>query len=234
MSVELDRIEVHPAPHRECDDTQNSPALPAPDKGTGAWMFLIGSFLIEAVVWGFNITFGVFQEHHGRLPQFQHNPNIPVIGTVATSMVFLGTPFAAPLIRRFHTWRQFMVIAGSVLCVISLVWASFANSVPELIASQGALYGIGVLVVYAPLVSMLNEWFVERRGFAYGVVFAGGGVSGVGLPFLMEWLLATYGYRTAFRVIAVAQVILIALILPLIKGRLPTNHEKAVVDFEFL
>jgi MFS family permease len=128
-----------------------------------------------------------------------------------------------------------MVVAGSAICVISLIWASFANSIAELIASQGALYGTGVLIVYAPLVSMLNEWFVERRGLAYGVMFAGGGVSGVGLPFLMEWLLATYGYRTAFRVIAIAQAILLAPVLPLIKGRLPPNrHERAIVDFDFL
>ncbi|PGH36576.1 hypothetical protein GX50_00613 [[Emmonsia] crescens] len=238
MSIELDRTdrtdERHPTSPQEYDDPP--PALPPADKGAGAWLFLLGSFLIEAVIWGFNIAFGVFQEHYSRHPQFLHNPNIPVIGTVATSMVFLGTPFAAPLIRRFHAWRQAMVVAGSVICVLSLVWASFANSVPELIASQGALYGIGVLVVYAPLVSMLNEWFVERRGLAYGVVFAGGGVSGVGLPFLVEWLLATYGYPTALRGIAVAQVVLVAPILPLIKGRLPSSsqNEKAAMEFDFL
>ncbi|OJD10735.1 hypothetical protein AJ78_08337 [Emergomyces pasteurianus Ep9510] len=238
MSIELDRgvrtDEGHPSSPQELDDPNT--VVPPADKGTGAWLFLLGSFLIEAVIWGFNIAFGVFQEHYSRLPQFIHSSNIPVIGTLATSMVFLGTPFAAPLIRRFHAWRQAMVVAGSVICVLSLVWASFANSVPELIASQGALYGIGVLVVYAPLVSMLNEWFIERRGFAYGVVFAGGGVSGVGLPFLTEWLLATYGYRTALRGIAVAQAVSVVPILPLIKGRLPSTsqNDKAAVEFDFV
>ena len=184
---------------------------------------------------GFNICFGVFQEHYSRLPQFQENPNIAVIGTVATSIIFLGSPFATPLVKKFNAWRQSMVIAGCAICAISLLWASFANSIAELIASQGVLYGTGVLIVYAPLVSMLNEWFVERRGLAYGVVFAGGGFSGVGLPFLMEWLLATYGYRTALRVIAVAQVILLAPVLPLVKGRLSSGrHEKASLDFDFL
>jgi len=154
---------------------------------------------------------------------------------VATSIIFLGTPFATPLVKRFHAWQQYMVIAGSAICVISLIWASFANSIAELIASQGALYGTGVLILYAPLVSMLNEWFVERRGLAYGVVCAGGGFSGVGLPFLMEWLLATYGYRTALRVMAITQVILLAPILPLLKGRLlPGGYEKVNMDLDFL
>ncbi|KLJ09779.1 hypothetical protein EMPG_14812 [Blastomyces silverae] len=240
MSIELDRVDRPDERDPTSAQPYDHPAagLPPADKSTGAWLFLFGSFLIEAVIRGFNIAFGVFQEHYSRLPQFLHNPNIPVIGTAATSIVFLGTPFATPLIRRYHAWRQAMVIAGSVICVLSLVWASFANSIRELIASQGVLYGIGVLVVYAPLVSMLNEWFVERRGLAYGIVFAGGGVSGVGLPFLVEWLLAAYGYRTALRGIAIAQAVLVVPILPLIKGRrLPPstrNERTARVEFDFV
>ncbi|KAI1844421.1 hypothetical protein JX266_009308 [Neoarthrinium moseri] len=236
MSGELGEKDECPSSNREGNETgAHFPAVPPPDRGVKAWTFLTGCFVIEAIGWGFNIAFGVFQEHYSRLPQFRDDPNIPVIGTVATSMVFLGTPFAAPLVRKFHNWRQAAVVAGSVLCIVSLVLASFANSVAELIASQGALYGTGILVVYAPLVSMLNEWFVERRGFAYGIVFAGGGVSGVGLPFLMEWLLAAYGYRTALRVAAVAQAVLLAPFLPLIKGRLPAGRqEKVPADWRFL
>ncbi|RDW63423.1 hypothetical protein BP6252_10968 [Coleophoma cylindrospora] len=236
MSLELEQFEDHSSfPRREHDTIQPStPALPPPDRGASAWWFLIGCFMIEAVVWGFNISFGVFQEHYSNHPQFRGNPNIPVIGTAATSGVFLGAPFAAPLVSKYHAWRQHMVIAGSALCVVALLWASFARSVPELIASQGALYGIGVLVVYAPLVSMLNEWFVEKRGLAFGVVFAGGGVSGVGLPFLVEWLLARYGYHTALRGIAIAQTILLVPILPLIKGRLPASRREKTVNWDFL
>lgn len=57
----------------------------------------------------------------------------------------------AALIRKFHAWQQIMVVAGSVMCILALVWASFAASIPELIASQGALYLNGVLVVYTCL-----------------------------------------------------------------------------------
>ncbi|OJD27824.1 hypothetical protein ACJ73_00774 [Blastomyces percursus] len=121
--------------------------------------------------------------------------------------------------RKFHPWRQATVIAGSVICVASLVWASFANSIRVLIASQGVLYGIGVLVVASPLVSMLNE-------------------CGVGLPFLVEWLMAAYGYRTALRGIAIAQAVLVVPILPLIKARrLPPddrNERTARVEFDFV
>lgn len=98
------------------------------------------------------------------------------------------------------------------------------------------MYGAGFLMLYFPILCMLNEWFVRRRGFAYGVLYAGGGFSGVGLPFLLEWLLSRFGYRTTLRAVAVAQFILVAPTLPLLKGRLPPSHSSArrAVDLTFL
>jgi MFS family permease len=183
------------------------------------------------------MSFGVFQEYYGRLPAFSHDyANIATIGTLATSINFLGAPFIAPLVKKCHAWQRWMVIAGSIICVISLVAASFANTVALLIITQGFFYGTGFLIVYIPLLSMLNEWFVQRRGLAYGVLYAGGGASGVGFPFLMEWLLHNYGYATALRGIAVAQLILLAPTMILIRGRLPSarGYQTSRTDLDFI
>lgn len=155
-----------------------------------------------------------------------------MIGTVSTSIYFLGAPLAAPLVKRFHHYQKHMVVVGWALCVASLVGASFANSVTGLIATQGVLYGFGFLMLYFPVLRMLNEWFILRRGFAYGVLYAGGGVSGVGMPFLLQTLLTNYGYRTTLRAVAVAQFICVAPVLPMIKGRLPPSHHGALRMFD--
>src|SRR5699024_8684538 len=94
---------------------------------------------------------------------------------------------------------------GWALCAASLLIASAVNSVAGLVATQGVLYGLGFLILYFPVLGMLNEWFVHRRGLAYGVLYAGGGVAGAGLPFLLEWLLSGYGHRVTLRVMAIAQ-----------------------------
>lgn len=53
MSLELDRLGDHPSSHGEYGSTQPpTPALPPSDRGVTAWKFLVGSFLIEAVIWG--------------------------------------------------------------------------------------------------------------------------------------------------------------------------------------
>jgi MFS family permease len=114
-----------------------------------------------------------------------------------------------------------MIWTGWAICVLSLVAASFAKSAWQLILTQGLAYGIGFLILYYPILSMLNEWFVVRRGLAYGILFAAAGISGAGLPFLTDSLLKKLGYATTLRIFAGIMVIIIGPMLPLCRGRLP-------------
>lgn len=177
---------------------------------------------------GFPLSFGVFQDYYSRQPQFQASQNITVIGTLSTSIYFLGAPLAMPLVKRFQRWQRQMVVVGSACCVLSLLAASFCDTVGGLIATQGVFYGFGFLILYFPLLCMLNEWFVQRRGLAYGVLYGGGGFIGVGLPFLLETLLSKYGHRTTLRAVAVTQFLTLVPVLPFIKPRLPPSTQAAV------
>ncbi|KAF7548783.1 hypothetical protein G7Z17_g6829 [Cylindrodendrum hubeiense] len=243
-STESAAVELRPLPNEEGsvgydNDEQNGShvqALPPADQGPEAWRFLIASFFIEALLWGFPLSYGVFQDHYSRQPEFAGNNNIAIIGTLATSIYFIGAPFAMPLVKRFQRFQRYMIVVGWSGCAISLFVASFCSSVNGLIATQGVLYGISFLILYFPLLRMLNEWFVQRRGFAYGVLYGGGGACGVGLPFLLEMLLSKYGYRTTLRAVAVAQFVLVAPVLPFVKGRLPPSAHAAFrsVDIQFL
>jgi MFS family permease len=46
-----------------------------------------------------------------------------------------------------------------------------------LVLTQGVLYAIGGSLIYSPCMSYMSEWFVNRRGMANGVIFAGNVVS---------------------------------------------------------
>ncbi|KAI5461957.1 monocarboxylate transporter [Mariannaea sp. PMI_226] len=218
------------------DDNAHIQTLPPVDGGSEAWKFLFASFLIEASLWGFPLSFGVFQDFYSRQPQFQGNQNIPIIGTLSTSIYFLGNPFAMSFVKRFQRWQRHMVVVGSAGCALSLLAASFCTSIGGLIATQGVLYGTSYLLLYFPLLCMLNEWFVQRRGLAYGILYGGGGLIGVGLPFLLETLLSKYGYPTTLRAFAIAQFVTVAPALPLIKARLPPSAHVAIrqIDTSFL
>lgn len=113
-----------------------------------------------------------------------------------------------------------MIWGGWLTCIGSLVAASFATKVWHLIVTQGLLYGFGFLVLYYALLSMLNEWFVVRRGLAYGILFAAAGISGTGLPFLIQIVLNRWGFQLTLRAYAIAILVLIGPTLPLCRGRM--------------
>ncbi|KAK6218431.1 Mch2p [Colletotrichum tabaci] len=184
------------------EDGYMAQSLPRADEGMPAWKFLLGAFVVEAVLW---VSYGVFQDYYSKHPDFQNDSNIAVIGTVATSIYYLGGPVALPLVARFQAWQRHMIVVGWLGCVASLIAASFTTTVPGLIATQGVLYGLAFMLLNYPVLRMLNEWFVRRRGFAFGIMSAGAGCSGVGLPFLMDLLLSRYGYQTTLRAMGVAQ-----------------------------
>ena len=48
--------------------------------------------------------------------------------------------------------------------------------------------------------------FVRRKGLAYGVAWAGTGFGGSVVPFVLDWLLRTYGARASLSIWAVVQV----------------------------
>lgn len=90
--------------------------------------------------------------------------------------------------------------------VAALVAASCANRTLDLLVTQGIFYGIGGAMLYTPFIIRLDEWFIERKGLAFGLLWAGTGISSAIMPPIMEWGLSMYGFRTMLRVWAVAAV----------------------------
>jgi MFS family permease len=139
---------------------------------------------------------------------------------------FLGAPIITPITARLHKYKRQMIWAGWATCIAGLIAGSFATKAWHLIVTQGVLYGLGFLVLYYALLSMLNEWFNRKRGFAYGILFAAAGLSGTGLPFLMQKVLFRFGFAYTLRGYALAIAILIGPVLPLCKGRLPYKDDE--------
>lgn len=97
-----------------------------------------------------------------------------------------------------------------------------------LILTQGVAYGLGFLIFYYPILSMVNEYWVARRGMAYGILCGASGVSGSVMPFVLQALLAKYGYRITLRAVAVALALLTGPLIPLLKGRLPPSRRASI------
>ncbi|KAG4029328.1 hypothetical protein MFRU_016g00820 [Monilinia fructicola] len=199
------------------------------DGGPAAWKLLIAAFIFEAILWGFPISFGVFQDYYFTLPRFSASKSkIALIGTISQGLCYLGAPLSASLTKRFPRYQTHQIWLGLPICILGLVAGSFCTSVQGLIWTQGVMYGCGFVILTYPIISMINEWWVARKGMAFGLISAASGVSGAGMPFIIQFLLSRYGYQTALRIIAIGITILTVPLLPLLKGRLPPSERSAL------
>lgn len=224
-------------------------SVPPADRGIRAWCILWAAFLVQGIQWGafprthgifhdpvlpfllcsgFALNYGVFESYYSASAgPFHEDERLPVVGVMATGIVHLGLPLMSPLVDRYAENVKLYLVAGSALQICGLVAASFAKNTPTLIATQGLLYSTGELLLYLPLLSVVNEWFENRRGLAYGILDGATGISGVALPFIVQQLLSRYGAPTTLRVFAVTIFITALPAVTLIRSRRrPSEPEK--------
>lgn len=176
--------------------TREQPALPPTDGGYQAWLCLTGCFLSNVIAWGFLFSFGVLQEYYTTHEPFASHPTgIAAIGTTATGLAYMTMPVYFLAFQRHPRWRRWSCLASLPMFAASLIGASFANTVPQLIATQGVLYALAGNALVTPTLTYLDEWFVRRKGLAIGIMWAGDGTGGVIMPLLFQAMLERIGFR---------------------------------------
>ena len=120
--------------------------------------------------------------------------------------MYLGAPL---VFLAFQMWpivlRRGMAI-GLPIVVLAVFLSSSATQLWQLVLTQGVLYAIGGNLVYYPIFVFIDEWFVRRKGIAYGVMWAGSGCGGLVGPLVLHWGLTKYGVKTFLRGWSVALV----------------------------
>ncbi|CAI7654923.1 unnamed protein product [Penicillium glandicola] len=203
-------------------DTQ----LPPMDGGMNAWLFLAACFVMEALVWGFAFTYGVFQAYYTDIPQFKDSGNIAVVGTCAMGIMYLDLPLVFAAYRQWPKYQRFGCGLGVLLMCAALGLSSLATNTNHLILTQGIFYALGGSIAYAPCILLMEEWFDRRKGLAFGVMWAGTGIGGVVLPIVMEQLLGKYGFRITLRGFAVVLFVLTGPLVYFVKPRVPiADHQ---------
>ncbi|KAI0881989.1 MFS monocarboxylate transporter [Annulohypoxylon maeteangense] len=181
----------------EDDQPTNTAHAYPPDRGKHAWLFLwVGCFLMIALTWGFPFSYGVFQSYYSTHPPFSDHPEgLPAVGTTALGTLYLTSPPSFIILQRYQSHRRLALIVGSVVTCLAVLASAFATKVWHLLLTQGILYGLGASVVNTVTIQFLNEWFIERKGLAFGIQEAGAAMGGVVIPVLMTWGLDKYGHR---------------------------------------
>ena len=93
-------------------------------------------------------------------------------------------------------------VTGGVLVSIGFFLSAWTTSLGWIFFVFGVLGGIGNGFGYATPIPVMAKWFPDKRGLAVGLAVAGyGGGSAIFGPLAGNWLIPTYGWRTAFQVL---------------------------------
>ncbi|KAK5816731.1 major facilitator superfamily domain-containing protein [Linnemannia elongata] len=202
------------------DDVLPKVPMTFPDGGFG-WLVVLGAFMIQFCTFGFNFSWGVYQEHYVNENIFPGAglTEISWAGTIGAGSVFITGPFQSSMIRRFGT--RPIIATGIVISACGLVAASFVTKVWQLYLTQGLLFGFGAGMAILPALAVPVQWFDKRRGLASGISVAGSGIGGAALAPLNRYLISRVGYGWALRIMAIIFIVVVFSVLPCIRTRVP-------------
>ena len=120
--------------------------------------------------------------------------------------MYLMSPFTFFLLTRWPHLRRYVGPIGLLLCSLGFLLSSFSTSVWHLILTQGIHSALGSGLLFTPTTLYLDEWWVSRKGLAYGIMWAGKSATGVGLPFAANVSLLHFGPSTTLRAWSVLTV----------------------------
>ncbi len=122
-------------------------------------------------------------------------------------MAFTGFFIGAHVDRRGG--RQLMLI-GIVLLATALYGLSFTQELWQWIVLNGLILTIGAAMIGNLVVNVtLSKWFVERRGWAVSMASMGVSMAGVALTPAITEVIDNWGWRAAWRVLAIGAAALI-------------------------
>ena len=119
--------------------------------------------------------------------------------TIRQGILYLSSPITFAVLTRWPRLSRWFGPIGLTTIACGLLMSSFATTVKHLVATQGVICALGSGLLYAPTTLYLDDWFVRRKGLAYGIMSAGKSVAGVALPFAMSESLERFGLRVTLR-----------------------------------
>lgn len=196
-------------------------AEPKPQPGIFyGWYIVATCFVIMAITGGSGATFPVFLV---ALTDEFHWSQAALGGTVAVGMIVGGlvTPF----------WGNWTDRSGARVVVVTAILfgglITFLRTyIGELwhiymLSAVGAIFFSGISLI--PLSAVIAQWFHKKRGKAMGITLVGGGVGGFIGPPLANYIIESFGWRSAYMAIAVVLWIGIIPIAALVLRRRPQD-----------
>ncbi|KAF8461808.1 major facilitator superfamily domain-containing protein [Gautieria morchelliformis] len=189
-----------------------------PDGGYG-WVIVACSFMLSAVTWGNNTTFGIFLCFYRQNAFFPGATDIhfAFIGGLSVSISMICAPFVNYLSKRFNF--KVPLVMGLLFLVTSQIFAGLSTRIWALFLTQGVLFGMGLGFLWIPAFPLTNQWFSKRRALAGGVFAAGSGAGALTLSLTTQVIIQRLGLKWAFFINALISLVILVPVIFLLKSR---------------
>ena len=172
------------------------------------WVVIGIAFLTVAVAFGTRNAFSVFLL--AVVEEFHWSRGLASGALMLGSAMWtLSAPFIGILLDRFGP--RAVLPGGALMMAAGFIISGFAHSVIQFYVGIGVFMGIGFAALTMTVqATFLSNWFVRKRGMAIGAAASG---IGLGILFVVpwtQWLIAAYGWRAAFFILAAVLAIGVA------------------------
>jgi MFS family permease len=164
------------------------------------WFIVACVFVILFVIFGSVYSFSTFFE--SLQAEFDTSrSSVSFVFAIAGFIYFTLGAISGQIADRFGSRR--VIIFGVIVVSISFLLASRVETIWQIYAVYGLGIGIGIGFAYTPSISVVQRWFVKRRGLASGLAVTGIGLGTLSMPVFSSALIHWSDWRTAYLVISI-------------------------------
>jgi len=191
------------------------------------YVIVVISILLFFIIHGLSASYGVFfkslQEDFGCSR---------TVISAAHSVAFILTGLVSIPAGRFtdSVGPRVVIAVGGITLALGYMLMSQTSATWQLFLVYGLIVGSSVSVANVPLLTTLAKWFIGRRGLMTGIVKTGTGLGILGMPLIASYLITSYGWRTAYLVLA---AIALVGVLPLAQFLRRDPEQKGLKPYGF-
>ncbi len=187
------------------------PAKITSSKGFYGWINLIVAAVIGVIAMSYMVSYSYFLPY--LLDEFGWaTRDANFAATINMIAMGLCGPFAGVFIFKYGARRS--MVLGNSLGMLGFLLMFFHNQLWQLFLGYGLLVGVAAgLGGMLSGMTVINDWFVNRRAMALSLFMGSGGFVGIFTGRAIIGSIETYGWRNTALIIA-SLVLLLAVILP--------------------